>query len=200
MKSDRLNAQDEISALDSHLYLQWWQCLIMQNMMSLSASLAMSGDSISYSPTLSPLQKEGRTSVLKMRFLGSDSSCRSQGHNTPVKGKLCCAGCLHAATKSSPVSSVPGRSYMELHLERLKQNFRVPFSKKISPFGLWVKLLAASVSLIVLAFKSGGEIPLDSLEWNLNAPIHYDPSPGFPQPTVFFSWQVLFRLAQQNSY
>lgn len=81
----------------------------------LSASLAMSGDSISYSPTLSPLQKEGRTAGWKMR------SHSSQGHNALLKGQCRSARCSQATAKALwPLCRGVTQSYILKHLSRTR--------------------------------------------------------------------------------
>lgn len=113
MKFDRLYAQEGISALDSHLYLRWWQHVIMQNAMSSPASLALSGDCTSHSPTLSPLQKEGRTTGWKMR------SHSSRGHNALLKGQCRCARCSHTTAKAlRSLCRGITQSYILKHLSR----------------------------------------------------------------------------------
>lgn len=184
------------------LYLWQWQRVIMQNTMSSPASSALPGDCISYSPTLSPLQKKGRAAGWKMRSLGSNSSRRSQGRDALVTGKFCCARYLHAATK--PKSCDPcAREVTQLHLETLKQNLSVQFSEERSTYELWVKLLAAQSqpnSAVIQARRWNSHVLPGAESEATHPPQSFPSCPQVYISHIVFSWQALFRLPQLNSY
>lgn len=162
----------------------------MQNTSS-PTSLALSGDSISYSPTLSPLLTGGRDMGWKMR------SHSSLGHNTLLKGKFCCARYL-TQTNWSPV---PRRHRVTSW--KLKQNLSAQLREERSTYELQVKLFAAQCQPKYAAAQArrGNSNGFSEAE---QAATHLPQSfPSFPLIYVsqtIFSWQVLFRLPQLNSY
>lgn len=141
MRFDRLCAHKGISALHSHFTYSsdnLWLCKTCPK----PASLALSGDSISYSPTLSALHAGGRDTGWKMRSHSSASSRSSQGITHCSKGNSAVPGTYRPQTNWNPV---PRRHRVTSW--KFRQNLSAQLRAERSTYELNVKLLATHCQL-----------------------------------------------------
>lgn len=140
--------------------------------------------------------ERGRTAGWKIKSLSNDNSHSSQGHNT-LKGKFCCARYLHATQKTEVLWSLYQGGYI---LKRLSRTWVYNLVKREAQYELWAKFLAVQCQ--------PNSDAIQARNWNSHGlPGGESEATHLPQssPMIYishtiFSWQVLCRLPQLNSY